>query len=166
MSSPLLRVLMVSILLAAAASQLRAGNPASAQTITVPLNGIVRLHLAKSKDGTSKAPLIGSIDIEKSGILEVRPAVNDQTTVIVRGIALGITRLELVSLDDKQRATYEVIVEPDMELLNYLLKRVTPTASVKPIAIGNSGIVLTGTVKRAEDIPTILAITRAYAAGR
>jgi hypothetical protein len=53
-----------------------------------------------------------------------------------------------------------------MELLNYLLKRVTPTASVKPIPIGNSGIVLTGTVKRAEDVGTILAITRAYAAGR
>lgn len=140
-----------------AAAELAASLPT---TITVPLGGTVQLHLASARG--SKAPLIGRVDIEKSGILDVRPAVNDQATVIVRGIALGITRLELTTLDGKQRATYEIVVEQDMAYLNYLLKRVVPTASVKPISVGGNTIVLTGTVRRAEDIETILAITRAY----
>jgi Flp pilus assembly secretin CpaC len=156
----MLRLLMALIFLAGGATQLRAD-----QTITVPLNSTVRLQMTKAK-GAASSPLIGTVQTDKTAIVEVRPAYNDQSAVIVRGIAFGITRLQLTSLDGKQRETYELIVEPDMELLNYLLKRVTPTASVKPIPIGSSGIVLTGTVKRAEDVGTVLAITRAYAAGR
>ena len=154
------RLLLTLICLAAGATQLRAD-----QTVSVPLNSTVRLQMTMAK-GTASSPLIGTVQTDKTGIVEVRPAYNDQSTVIVRGIAFGITRLELTSLDGKQREIYEVIVEPDMALLNNLLKRVTPTASVKPIPIGGKEIVLTGTVKRAEDIGTILAITRSYAGGR
>jgi Flp pilus assembly secretin CpaC len=159
MSNPMLPLVTVFLSLATT-TQLCAD-----QTVTVAPNSTVRLQMTKAK-GAASSPLIGTVQTDKTGIVEVRPAYNDQSTIIVRGIAFGITRLELTSLDGKQRETYEVIVEPDMELLNHLLRRVTPTASVKPIPIGGNGIVLTGTVRRAEDIPTILAITRTYAPGR
>src|SRR5262245_39106596 len=132
MSSSLLRLWLLLALLAIPA-ELRAdpvgrrGPEPTVTTITVTLNGAIRLQMAKQEDAARKAPLIGRVEIEKSGIVEVRPAVDDQATVIVRGLAVGLTRLDLTTTDGKQRETYQVIVEPDMALLNYLLKRTVPT---------------------------------------
>ena len=137
------------------------------QSVTVPINGTTKVSMQKRKDKEGKEyyPLIGQVNIERTGVINASQVMNDQRYVILRGVAPGLTKLELTAVDEVQPEVVEVIVQQDIELLRNILTRSVPTASVIPIPGAGNTIILTGWVARAEDVETIMRIARTFTAG-
>jgi pilus assembly protein CpaC len=119
-------------------------------TVIVPVGGAVRLQMK------SKKP-IKEVFNEKPTVVAVEADAANPAYVILRGVAQGTSRIELMDAD-KGKEAYEVVVQTDIDLLRNILRRAVPTANVEIIPFG-TGVVLSGHVARVDDIDTILRIS-------
>lgn len=69
--------------------------PAQPKTVIIAVGATTRLQM------TSKRP-ITSVQLDREGVIRVRPAVNDQTTILITGLAPGRA---VLTLTDDQGAT-------------------------------------------------------------
>jgi pilus assembly protein CpaC len=120
--------------------------------LVVVLNGTIRLQLS------SKKP-IKTVTNPKEGIVGLRTVERDPTTILVTGQAPGVTCLELEDADNNKES-YKIIVQADMEYLNFQLKKAVPLANITPVPNGVGQVILTGYVTRAEDIPVAQAVAQ------
>ena len=125
-------------------------------TVIVPVGGAVRLQMKNKK-------LIANVFNEKPNIVLAEPDATNPAFVILRGQQQGTSRLELTDAD-KGKEIYEVVVQTDIDLLRNILKRAVPTATVEVIPFG-TGVVLSGSVARAEDVDTIIRIASTVLGG-
>jgi pilus assembly protein CpaC len=146
-------------LVAAAVLALLAGSvPAPAQDsppgspVIVPLNGTVRLQM------TSRLPIRRVIN-PKENALTIRTIPDQPNTILLVGQQPDVARIELTDVNGRTE-TYEVIVQADVEYLRTQLRRAVPTANVTPIPTASNTVILAGTVTRAEDINTVVAIAQ------
>lgn len=140
----------------AARAQMKTTRPAPLPTLlTLSINSTRPLQMS------GKQPIQEAAN-EKEKVLRVSAGPN-QRTILLTGLQFGLSRLTLTASDGTVELV-DVVVQQDLDLLENLLKRVVPTAVVKPIAAGNA-IILTGTVASAQDVETIIQITKGFAGG-
>ena len=116
--------------------------------LLVPVGGLVSFDPKLGKD------VLTDIIVSREDVLGVRIDPNNPGKLLLTGKAAGLTQLTLV-LKDAPRRVYDVIVQPDLNLLRTLIKRTVPTAAVdvQP-GIGNV-IVLSGYVTSPQDAETV-----------
>lgn len=126
----------------------------STGSLIVPLSGAVRFD---PKGG----PIVDTF-VGKDDVIQARPDPASPAVVILTGRSPGATQLTITYANkDKPRGVYDVIVQPDYDLLRSVIRRTVPTANVEVVAgVGNS-IILTGFVTRPEDTDTIIRIASA-----
>ena len=121
--------------------------------LLVPLAGAVRFD-----PKTGKA--IADTFVRNDDVLQARPDPRDPKVLILTGRTSGATAMRL-TYTDKTIADYDVVVQPDYDLLRSVIRRAVPTANIEVIAgVGNS-IILSGYVTRPEDSDTIQRIASA-----
>jgi pilus assembly protein CpaC len=145
-----------------------AGAPATAQpaaktaaadksgAVIVPLNGSVRVGMKSGK-------LIRSVFNSVETVVNVLPDASDPRFVILFGRGVGVSRVELTDVDGGKEV-YEVVVQPDVELLRNLIRRAVPTATVDVLPGIGGTLILSGNVARLDDVDTILHIASSVSA--
>ncbi len=179
----LTRRLMLGGLFAVAGFQLTQATPATAQTrpqatakdnasgkpasvrfgksgeLLVPLGGLVKFE-PKRPPGIN----VTGTEVSNDQIIQTRPDADDPNAILIVGSNAGVTRLTF-TLSNSTKVEYEVVVQPDYELLKKVIQRAVPTASVEVLpGIGN-GIILTGYVNKPSDADIITRITQAATGG-
>ncbi|MCZ2341169.1 MAG: hypothetical protein LC104_05155 [Bacteroidales bacterium] len=121
--------------------------------LIIPLGGVVQFKPPVPKP-------IRDIVNRNDAVLDARVDPRNPAQLILAGRRPGSSRLALVqgSKDEEIQSTYEVIVQPDYDLLRNVLKRTVPTANVEVIPGVGSAVILSGYVVRPEDADTILRI--------
>jgi pilus assembly protein CpaC len=123
--------------------------------LIVPLGGAVRFAQPK---------LIADVFVRNEDVLQARfDAANPKTLVLI-GRQAGATQITL-TYEDKTRATFDVVVQPDYELLRQVIRRTVPTATVDVVPGVGNVIILTGFVTRPEDSDTIVKIASSAVGG-
>lgn len=123
--------------------------------LIVPLGGVVKFAAAK-----------GIVDtlVQNEDVLLARPDPMNPKGLLLTGRQAGATRMTL-TFEDKSRAVYDVIVQPDYDLLRSVIRRTVPTAAVEVVpGVGNT-IILTGYVTRPEDSALIERIAGSAVGG-
>jgi pilus assembly protein CpaC len=117
--------------------------------LMVPLGGLVSWD-----PQLKKGDILTDIVVAREDILQVRLDPNNPGKLLMTGKAAGLTQLTLI-VRDKPKMVYDVIVQPDLNLLRALIKRTVPTAAVdvQP-GIGNV-IVLSGYVTSPQDAEVV-----------
>ena len=111
--------------------------------LIVPLGGLVQFE-PKGPD------LPTDILVTREDVLQVRPDLNNPRILLMTGRQSGITQLVLV-FKDKPKVVYDVVVQPDYDLLRNLIRRTVPTANVELTpGIGNV-FILSGYVSNPQD---------------
>jgi len=124
--------------------------------LIVPLSGSVRFNAGPK--------LIADTFTRDERILQVRPDPLNPKNLILTGRSVGATQITL-TFDDKSKAIYDVVVEPDLELLRSVIKRTVPTASVDVVPGVGDVIILSGFVTKAEDSDIIQRIASSAVSG-
>jgi pilus assembly protein CpaC len=90
--------------------------------------------------------------ISREDILGVRPDPNDPTQkkLLLIGRAVGLSQLTIVR-KDLPPLKFDVLVQPDLELLRLLIRRTVPTSNVDVQSGGGTTIVLSGYVTSPQD---------------
>jgi pilus assembly protein CpaC len=140
-----------ALLLAAPHAAAQVCSP-TVQPVYVLLNSTTRLQLS------SRRP-IKTVTNPKEGLLTIRTVERDPTTVLLVGVAPGVTRVELEDPDGGKEVR-EVVVQADIDYLSAQLRRGVPYSQITPLANGTNSVILTGFVHRAEDIPVAQAIAQ------
>jgi pilus assembly protein CpaC len=125
--------------------------------LIVPLGGAVRFTPAANK-------LIADVFVRNEDVLQARFDAANPKTLILTGRQAGATQIT-VTFDDKARAVYDVVVQPDYELLRQVIRRTVPTATVDVVPGVGNVIILTGFVTRPEDSDTIARIASSAVGG-
>jgi pilus assembly protein CpaC len=125
--------------------------------LIVPLGGAVRFAPAAKK-------LIADVFVRNEDVLQARFDAADPKTLILTGRQAGATQITL-TFDDKSRAVFDVVVQPDYELLRQVIRRTVPTASVDVVPGVGNVIILSGFVTRPEDSDTIAKIASSAVGG-
>jgi pilus assembly protein CpaC len=120
--------------------------------VVVLLNGTTRLQM------TSRKP-IKTIVNPKEGLLTIRTVDRDPTTVILVGVAPGITTLEMED-GDGVKETRTVVIQADVEYLTCQIKRAVPLSNIVVIPNGTNAVILSGFVHCAEDIAVAQAVAQ------
>src|SRR5262249_24844116 len=120
--------------------------------LLVPLGGVVSFD-----PKLGKADMLTDIIVAREDILGVRLDPNNPGKLLLSGKAAGLTQLTLV-VKDKPKLVFDVIVQPDLNLLRALIKRTVPTAAVdvQP-GVGNV-IVVSGYVTTPQDADVVLRL--------
>lgn len=122
--------------------------------LLVPTGGLVRFKVPTPRNQPFK-----DVTTSNDLVVQVRPDPDPQYIQMV-GLTPGITKL-IITLADNSKGEYEVVVQPDYELLRRVIARAVPTASIEIIpGVGNS-IIITGYVNKPEDAETVMQIARA-----
>jgi pilus assembly protein CpaC len=124
--------------------------------LIVPLGGAVRFAPADK--------LIADVLVSNEEVLQARPAADSPKTLILTGRQAGATQLT-VTFDDKSRGIYDVVVQPDYELLRQVIRRTVPTATVEVVPGVGNVIILTGFVTQPQDSDTIARIASSAVGG-
>lgn len=124
--------------------------------LLVPLGGVVRF--------TPKPAGFKDVLNQNQEVLTVAQDAADANALLLTGRIPGLTRL-VVTYADGRSTQYEVIVQPDYDLLRRVIQRAVPTASVEVIPGVGTGVILTGYVNKVEDVDIILRIAEAATAG-
>ncbi|HET6573683.1 MAG TPA: pilus assembly protein N-terminal domain-containing protein [Fimbriiglobus sp.] len=141
----------------------RPGGPAEVRVdkttgaLIVPLGGAVRFTPATDK-------LIADVLVANEDILQARYDAANPKTLILTGRQAGATQIT-VTFADKTRQVYDVVVQPDYELLRQVIRRTVPTATVDVVPGVGNVIILTGFVTRPEDSDTIARIASSAVGG-
>jgi pilus assembly protein CpaC len=126
--------------------------------VLVPLGGAIKLNPGNNKFLT---------DISVRGNEEVvtaRPDTKDPKSAVLIGRLPGVTRI-VMTFEDKTTATFDVLVQPDYDLLRSVIKRAAPTAAVEVLPGVGNVIILTGYVTRPEDRDLIVQIASSVVGG-
>ncbi len=125
--------------------------------LIVPLGGLVSFDTKLPEPPTD-------ILVAREDILQVRIDPNDPKKLLMTGKTTGVTQLTLVQ-KDKPKIVYDVVVQPDLDLLRNLIRRTVPTAAidVQP-GIGNV-IVLSGYVTSPQDAETVSRLAASAVGG-
>ena len=147
-----------------AAKDAAGGKPASVRfgktgELLIPLAGLVKFE-PKLPPGVN----VQSTDVGNDQIVQTRPDPDNPNAVLVVGSNAGVTRLTF-TLTNMTKIEYEVVVQPDYELLKKVIQRAVPTASVEVLPGVGSGIILTGYVNKPSDADIIARITQGAAGG-
>ena len=124
--------------------------------LIVPLGGSVEFDPASGQ-------LITDIFNRNEDILQVRPAM-DPKVIVMTGRNPGLSQVTL-TFANRAKAVYDVVVQPDYDLLRSVIKRTVPTASVEVIPGVGNVIILSGYVTRPEDADIIMRITSSAVGG-
>jgi pilus assembly protein CpaC len=123
--------------------------------LIVPLGGVVKFAAAKGITDTL---------VQNEDVLGARPDPMNPKGLLLTGRQAGATRMTL-TFEDRTRAMYDVIVQPDYDLLRSVIRRTVPTAAVDVVpGVGNT-IILTGYVTRPEDSALIERIAGSAVGG-
>ena len=94
--------------------------------LIVPLGGVVRFD--------PKTGPIRDIVNRNEDVLDVRPDPTTSNRLILTGQRAGASRMTLiVRRPHRARLVYDVVVQPDYELLRNVIRRTVPTATVDVI---------------------------------
>ena len=148
----------------------RISKPAKDGAYIVPLNGAADFTIPDHPKDANGKLLDIALEVPLPGILKVRPKENG---AILTGLSAGQTPL-VVKFTGKDAAgnavpdrTYDIRVEPDLELLRTLIKRTVPTAAVEvsPGLQTTSGpvIILSGYVTSPQDATTVEKLASGFA---
>jgi pilus assembly protein CpaC len=148
----------------------RVAKPAKDGAYIVPLNGAADFTIPEHPKDANGKLLDIAIEVPLPGILKVRPKENG---AILTGVTAGTTPL-VVKFTGKDAGgnavpdrSYDIRVEPDLELLRQLIKRTVPTAAVEvsPGLQTTSGpvIILSGFVTSPQDATTVERLASGFA---
>ena len=126
--------------------------------LLVPLGGLVRLDL-KSGDRLPVEWVLRNEDVAL-----VRNDPKDPRVLLLTGKQAGLTNLK-VTFNDKTFVTYDIIVQPDYDLLRKVIRQSVPTANVEIIPGVGNVIILTGYVNQPNDSDTVLRIASSAVGG-
>ena len=127
-------------------------------SLIVPIGGAVRF------DPKAGNKAIFDAFVRNEEILQTRYGPPDPRSIILIGRAPGLTQLTL-TFEDKSQARFEVVVQPDFDLLRSVIKRTVPTANVDVVPGAGNAVVLTGFVTRPEDSDTVVRIASTFVGG-
>lgn len=147
-----------------AAKDTAGGKPASVRfgktgELLIPLAGLVKFE-PKLVPGVN----VQSTEVGNDQIVQTRPDPDNPNAILIIGSNSGVTRLTF-TLTNMTKVEYEVVVQPDYELLKKVIQRAVPTASVEVLPGVGSGIILTGYVNKPSDADIIARITAVAAGG-
>ncbi|MBI1916512.1 MAG: pilus assembly protein N-terminal domain-containing protein [Planctomycetes bacterium] len=148
--------LLLTLLPARTAPAQPAAEPAPG--VVVPVNGSEIRQMSTKKR-------IKSVAIGDPRFVRVVGAPADNTSVYIVGLAPGISTVTLTDENDKAERFEVVVVAFDIRQLQAVLRRAVPTANVTALPAGVAGVILTGTVDRAEDVPAVLQATQSVVGG-
>ena len=77
--------------------------------------------------------------------------------LFLTGQAPGFTQITL-TYEDGSKTVYEVVIQPDLEFLKSVIRRVVPTANVELIAGQGDAVIVAGYVSKPEDADIVLKI--------
>jgi pilus assembly protein CpaC len=124
--------------------------------LIVPLGGAVRFTPGKR--------VIADVFIRNQDVVAARFDPASPRTLVLTGLMSGASQI-IVTFDDKSKATFDVVVQPDYDLLRNVIRRAVPTANVDVIPGVGNVIVLTGYITRPEDSDTIAKIASSAVGG-
>ncbi len=127
--------------------------------LIVPLGGTVQFD-----PRTPDAKLIVEIFNRNEDILQARPDAGNPRVVVMTGRAPGLSQITL-TYADRTKAVYDVVVQPDYDLLRNVIKRTVPTASVEVIPGVGNVIILSGYVTSPGDADIIQRIASSVVGG-
>ncbi len=130
---------------------------AKSGALLVPLGG-----LAKFDPKTNK--LITDITLSNGDVLEAKPIAPDLKKIDLVGKLGGATQLT-VTFDDRSKAVYTVVVQPDYEQLKFVIKQAVPSANIEIIPGVGNVIVLSGSVSQPGDADIIVRIASSAVGG-
>jgi pilus assembly protein CpaC len=104
--------------------------------------------------------LIKEVVASRPGVVDLSSDPRDPTSVMVRGVNVGVTQLSISATDRMGNALAPTIktvqVNPDISYIRSKVAETFPTANLKIVAGGPPGsLIVTGTVESAEDIDPI-----------
>lgn len=122
-------------------------------SLIVPLGGVVKFTPPGGRP-------IRDITNRNDDILDARVDVGSPGTLVLVGRRTGATQLTLVfgAGDEEVRRLFDVVVQPDFELLKSVIRRAMPTAAIEIIPGPGTSIIVTGHVARPEDADLIMRI--------
>lgn len=125
--------------------------------LIVPLGGLVSFDPKLDKPPTD-------ILVSREDVLGVRLDPNDPKKLLLTGKTAGLSQLTIVQ-KDLPPLKFDVIVQPDLELLRKLIRRTVPSANVdvQP-GVGNV-IILSGYVTSPQDADTIARLANSAVGG-
>lgn len=147
---------------APAAKDVGGGKPATVRfgktgELLVPLGGLVKFEPKRDPNVN-----VTKTEVSNDQIIQTRPDPDDPNAILIIGSNAGVTRLTF-TLSNMKVVEYEVVVQPDYELLKKVIQRAVPTASVEVLPGVGSGIILTGYVNKPSDADIITRITQSAA---
>jgi pilus assembly protein CpaC len=149
---------------AAAGKDAPGGKPAEVRLgksgeLLVPLGGLVEFK-PKLKPGQG----VTKTEVSNDTIVQARASSDNPDVVLLVGMNAGVARV-IFSLTDNTKLEYEVLVQPDYELLKKVIQRAVPTASIEVLPGVGSGIILTGYVNKPSDADIVVQIAKAASGG-
>ena len=128
---------------------------AKSGALIVPLGGLVQFD--------PRVGPIGEVLVSKEEVLQVRPDPNNPNVLLMAGRTAGLTQLTVTGKDVKR--TYDVVVQPDFDLLRNLIKRTVPTSAVEVTpGIGNV-VILSGYVTNPQEADIIVRLATSAVGG-
>jgi pilus assembly protein CpaC len=125
--------------------------------VVIPIQGTQKLQEYTKKN-------LVRAESPRPNIVKISPIEGDPTTVLLTGLEAGTTQITLTDVDGKVEVV-DIVVQFDVQYLKTLIQQAVPTANITPIPSGNNGVILTGSVARAEDVQPILATAASVAGG-
>lgn len=127
--------------------------------LLVPLGGVVSFDPKLDPNA-----LITDFVVTREDIVQVRPDPARKGAFLLTGRTTGLSQL-ILSLKDRPRQVYDIVVQPDLNLLRNIIKRTVPTAAVdvQP-GVGNV-IILSGYVTSPQDADTVARLATNAAGG-
>ena len=125
--------------------------------LLVPLGG-----LAKFDPKTDK--LITDITLSNGEVVEVKPIAPELKKLDLVGKLGGATQMTL-TFEDRSKAIYTVVVQPDYEQLKFVIKQAVPTSNVEIIPGVGNVIVISGSVSQPGDADIIVRIASSAVGG-
>src|SRR5262249_45782358 len=125
--------------------------------LIVPLGGVVRF------DPKAPTPIVDVV-VSREDVLGVRPDPGNPKLLLLTGRSPGLTKLT-VTPKDSPKLVFDVIVQPDFELLRALIRRTVPTANVEVTPGLGNVVILSGYVTSPQDADIIARLANSQVGG-
>lgn len=125
--------------------------------LVVPVGGLVRFNPMSKQQPTD-------ILISRDDVAQVRLDPTNPGGLLLTGRAPGLTQITLVYAN-APRDVYDVVVQPDYDLLRNLIRRTVPTANVEITPGINSVVILSGYVTSPQDADVIARLAATQVGG-
>jgi pilus assembly protein CpaC len=125
--------------------------------LIVPLGGLVTFD-PKSKDDLT------DVVVSNENIVQVKVDPTNPKLLLLFGRQTGLAQMTL-TFKESPRKTYDIVVQPDLNLLRNIIKRTVPTAAVEVSPGIGQVIILSGYVTSPQDADTVTRLTINAAGG-